>query len=143
MKFAAWLLPLACAISLAACSTEQLNRIHQDQQAKVEAERQRDQERQNVEDERQRLERQQYEAKQLKEKYDRYTTQELKIMYERYLDFVSGRGRQSDSNIRRNAFVPSEIDKKHMEQVIEIERELLRRWKSGDQDAHLAAFDPH
>ena len=93
-----------------------------------------------AESERRAHERQREEAKQLRERYERYTTAELKLMHQRYLELASGAGGR-DLNVRVNSLVPSESDKKQMERVVEIERELLRRWKNGDADARLPSFE--
>jgi len=61
-------------------------------------------------------------------------------MHQRYLELASGAGGR-DLNVRVNSWVPSESDKKQMERVVEIERELLRRWNDGDAEARLPNFE--
>jgi hypothetical protein len=85
-------------------------------------------------------ERQRDEARQLREKFEKYSTGELKVMHERYLQVATGAASGRDLNVRVNSFLPSESDKKQMDRVVEIERELLRRWKAGDSEAKLPNF---
>jgi hypothetical protein len=113
------------------------------QKAKQEQSRARQQaedNRQRADSERRARDRQRDEARQLRERYERYSTAELRLMHDRYLELATG-GSGSDLNVRVNSLLPSNTDKAKMEQVIEIERELLRRWKDGDKGAKLPNFD--
>jgi len=55
---------------------------------------------------------------------------------------TSGRARkQFLISYQLNSLVPAQPDKKHIDRVLEIERELLRRWKAGDAEAKLPQFE--
>jgi len=136
---------LSSAILIAGCDTfpsvkgkqltqEEAQKLEEQKAAKEEA-------RQAADNARRARDRQRDEAKQLREKYERYSTTELRVMHKRYLQLATGSGGR-DLNVRVNSWVPSESDKKQMDRVIEIERELLRRWKAGDAEAQLPNFDP-
>lgn len=79
------------------------------------------------------------EERELREKFARYSTGELKLMDARYKDLQKGASGR-DLNIRINSR-SANSDAKNVERILEIERELLRRWKSGDKDAYLPEFD--
>jgi len=78
----------------------------------------------------------------LRHKFARYTTGELKLMDTRYKELRQSSGRDLDVTLNpmaRKIWGNSDTD--NAEKIIEIERELLRRWKAGDTEAHLAEFD--
>jgi flagellar motility protein MotE (MotC chaperone) len=141
---------MAGVVGLAGCNTimpgqesaREGVRAEREEQGKLREQRRiaREDERMAVESARRAHEKQREEAKQLREKYERYTTAELKLMHQRYLELASGAGGR-DLNVRLNSWLPSESDKKQMERVVEIERELLRRWKAGDAEARLPNFE--
>lgn len=85
--------------------------------------------------------RQREEAHQLRERYEQYSTAELKLMHDRYLDLTTaGSGR--DVNFNPAGLIPRKAsDEKNVEKVVEIERELLRRWRAGDAEAKLPEFE--
>jgi hypothetical protein len=74
----------------------------------------------------------------LRRKFLRYSTGELKLMDARYrgLEHASGR----EVNVRVNSLISPKADERNMQRVLEIERELLRRWKLGDAEAYLPDF---
>ena len=74
----------------------------------------------------------------LRRQFARYSTGELKLMDARYKDLRVGSGR--DLNVKVNALGSSNLDNKNIERLLEIERELLRRWKAGDSEAYLPDF---
>jgi hypothetical protein len=74
----------------------------------------------------------------LRHKFARYSSAELKLMDACYRDLKTSSGR--DLNVRVNSFVPANSDEKNIERVLQIERELLRRWKAGDSEAYLPDF---
>ena len=74
----------------------------------------------------------------LRRKFARYSSAELKLMDARYRDLQTSSGR--DLNVRVNSLVPANSDSKNIERVLQIERELLRRWKAGDSEAYLPDF---
>ena len=74
----------------------------------------------------------------LRRKFMRYSTGELKLMDARYRELNTASGR--DLNVRVNARA-AKGDERNMERVLEIERELLRRWKAGDLEAYLPDFE--
>jgi hypothetical protein len=57
----------------------------------------------------------------------------------RYKELKQSSGR--DLNVRVNAG-ETNSDARNIERVLEIERELMRRWKSGDAQAYLPEFEP-
>jgi hypothetical protein len=117
----------------------QEDRHKQDAQKKIDREKAND-DRQAADSARRSRERQRDEARQLREKFERYSTPELKLMHERYLQVANGAGGR-DLNVTVNRLFPSESDKKQMDRVVELERELLRRWKAGDEEARLPNFE--
>jgi hypothetical protein len=52
-------------------------------------------------------------------------------MHKRYLGIATGSEDVLTLKVRVNSVLPSENDKKQMDQVVEIECELVRRWRSG------------
>ena len=80
----------------------------------------------------------------LRHKFARYSSAELKLMDTRYKELEQSSGR--DVNITMNSPLARQIwgdsDKNNIERVLEIERELLRRWKAGDTEAYLPEFEP-
>jgi hypothetical protein len=79
----------------------------------------------------------------LRHKFARYSTAELKLMDTRYKDLRESSGR--DVNVTLNPMarkIWGDSDTANVERVLEIERELLRRWKAGDADAYLPEFEP-
>ncbi len=118
---------------------ERLDRQKANEEKSVAREREED-DRQKADSDRRARERQRDEARQLRERYERYSTAELRLMHERYLELATGTSR-GDLNVRVNSLVPSNSDKDKMEKVIEMERELLRRWKDGDKGAKLPSFE--
>ena len=75
----------------------------------------------------------------LRRKFARFSTAELKLMDTRYRELKEASGR--DLNVRLNARALNS-DVKNVERILEIERELLRRWKAGDNEAYLPEFGP-
>lgn len=83
--------------------------------------------------------------RELREKYAKYSTAELNLMHARYKELQQSSASGRDLNVRVNARSVNS-DAKNVERLLEIERELLRRWNAGDRDAHLPEFDvlpPH
>ena len=80
-------------------------------------------------------------AEDLRNKFIRYGTAELKLMDTRYKELRSASGR--DLNLTLNPAarkIWGDSDTENTERILEIERELLRRWKAGDQEAYLPEF---
>ncbi len=73
----------------------------------------------------------------LRHKFARYTTAELMLMDARYQQFGGAPGQ--DLHARTNAHA-LHLDTRTIERVLEIERELLRRWQAGDTQAWLPEF---
>lgn len=129
-----------CLLLLAGCKSptaEEEAQHRADQQARLQRETQRRAEG----DARRASERQRNEAEQLKRKYERYSTSELKLMHEHYLSLSRSPGSGRDLNVKVNSLFRSDSDEKNTERVIELERELLRRWKGGDPEAQLPGFE--
>jgi hypothetical protein len=118
---------------------ERLERQKHDEDRRAAQERD-DELRSKADNDRRAHDRQRDEARQLREKFEKYSTAELKVIHERYLQVATGAAGGRDLNVRVNSFLPSESDKKQMDRVVEIERELLRRWKAGDSEAKLPNF---
>ena len=77
----------------------------------------------------------------LRRKFLEYSTADLKVMRSRYADYAERSGSGRDMNININRLRRREHDLENTERVIEIERELVRRWKSGDAEARLPEFE--
>lgn len=78
----------------------------------------------------------------LRRKFARYSTAELKLMDTRYKELRLSSGR--DVNVTLNPMarrIWGDSDTENVERVLEIERELLRRWKAGDTEAYLPEFE--
>lgn len=64
-------------------------------------------------------------------------------MDSRYKELNKASGREVDVNVNRGLLtrkIVGDSDTMNVERVLEIERELLRRWKSGDAEAYLPEF---
>ena len=89
------------------------------------------------------VEERQREEDNLRRKFAKYSTAELQLMHSRYTDLAkSPSGR--DVNITIDPLARAlfgDSDTANAQRVIEIERELLRRYQNGDQEAHLPSFD--
>jgi hypothetical protein len=109
------------------------------EQRRIERDKQRDKEREE-EDEQRAKEQRQEASEQLRRKFARYTTAELKIMRARYAQYAEMSGSGRDVNVNVNRRRKQEYDLENTERVIEIERELIRRWKAGDEEAKLPEF---
>ncbi len=77
----------------------------------------------------------------LRNRFKRYSTAELKIMRNRYVDLAHLNTTKDAMLNPAASAIWGNNDRRNAEQLIEVERELLRRWKSGDADAHLPEFD--
>jgi TolA-binding protein len=79
----------------------------------------------------------------LRRKFDRYSTGDLKLMDARYKELLTNSsGRDLNVTVNRGALAPeAKSDAKNVDRIVEIERELLRRWKAGDTEAHLPEFE--
>ena len=77
----------------------------------------------------------------LRHKFARYSTAELKLMDTRYKELRQSSGRDVNVTVSPMARkIWGDSDKDNVERVLEIERELLRRWKAGDTEAYLPEF---
>ena len=74
----------------------------------------------------------------LRRKFLRFSTGDLKLMNARYRELQNASGR--DLNVKVNSLRIANTDAKNVEKVLEIERELLRRWQAGDAEAYLPDF---
>lgn len=82
------------------------------------------------------------EEQKLREKFARYSTGELKLMDVRFKELRQSSGR--DLNVTLNPAARrlwGDSDSENIKRLLEIERELLRRWKAGDKEAYLPEFD--
>jgi hypothetical protein len=77
----------------------------------------------------------------LRHKYAKYSTAELKLMDTRYKELRTSSGRDLNLNVGMQRKMFSDSDTENIERVLEIERELLRRWKAGDKEAYLPEFE--
>jgi flagellar biosynthesis GTPase FlhF len=134
--------------TLAGCTTTNVTpeeRAAREQQRA--AQRQTDEQRQIAErkadEERQAAEERRHAEDDLRHKFIRYSTAELKLMLTRYEELRQSSGR--DLNVNINDHLARKIwgdsDKNNIERVLEIERELLRRWRAGDAEAYLPKFE--
>ena len=97
-------------------------------------------ERRRVLDERSAADEQRHAGEDLRNRFKRYSTGELHLMRSRYAD-LTGKTTSVDAGINPGASqIWGNADRKNTEKLIDIERELLRRWKLGDEDAHLPQF---
>lgn len=132
------------ATSSSSAAQQDLEAVRAARQAKAKAEEERrvalEEQRRSAESARRASQLQREEAQILRERYERYTTAELKIMRARYLGLsTTGSGR--DLRLSTEGLIPRKTsDEKSIAKVIEIERELLRRWKAGDAEAELPDF---
>ncbi len=119
---AAWLLLPGCA------STPEDEKRHA-------AEREADEQRHEAEERR-------HAEEDLRRKFARYSTAELKLMDARYKQLLGpASGRDLNVAVNRGWLGPkANSDAETVERLVEIERELLRRWKAGDSDAYLPEF---
>lgn len=147
---AAKVLPLTLLIGslpLAGCTTTDLSPEERATREKQHAaQRQADEQRRiadrKADEERQAAEERRHAEEDLRHKFIRYSTAELKLMVSRYDELRQSSGR--DLNLTLNPVarkIWGDSDTDNIERVIEIERELLRRWKRGDREAYLPKFD--
>jgi hypothetical protein len=77
----------------------------------------------------------------LRNRFKRYTTGELKIMHTRYAN-LAGLNTTKDLGLAPAATaIWGTADRRHTDMLIDLERELLRRWKTGDAEAYLPHFE--
>ena len=83
---------------------------------------------------------QRIQADQLRNRFKRYTTAELRVMHARYAQ-LAGINTSKDAGLNPAASaIWGNPDRRNTEQLIEVERELLRRYKLGDTEAQLPNF---
>jgi hypothetical protein len=122
------------AVFLAGCTTSPEKRAANEQQRAVERE-------QN--ERRHEIEQRRNAEEDLRHKFARYSTAELKLMDTRYKDLRQSSGRDVNLTLRPvDRLILGDSDKHNVEHILEIERELLRRWKAGDAEAYLPEFEP-
>jgi hypothetical protein len=78
----------------------------------------------------------------LRRRFARYTTPELKVMHARHSGLTQQSGTRDITINPMATKIWGTSDRHNVERLIEIERELLRRWQAGDADAKLPQFEP-
>jgi hypothetical protein len=152
------LLTLTLTALLTGCSTvkewtqpatpeEQAARAERDRERRVTEEQRRseqqrrDTERRLADEKRQAENEQRAQHEQLRNRFKRYTTAELKVMHGRYAN-LAGLNTSKDIGLAPAASaIWGNPDRRNTEMLIDIERELLRRWKAGDSEAKLPHFE--
>jgi hypothetical protein len=141
------LVSLICiVVALSGCRSTPEQRAAKEHRRAVE--READERRNQEEEKRDAIQREANEAQdrrqaieELRRKFVRYSTPELKIMDARYRDLNTSSGRDLNLTVNRGLLQrKANSDETNIERVLEIERELLRRWKAGDNEAFLAEF---
>jgi hypothetical protein len=132
--------PIALAATLALCAGCETTTTTPEQRAAKQqrraAEREADEQRHDAEERR-------HAEEDLRHKFARYSTGALKLMDTRYKDLRQASGRDLNVTVNRGLLGPKAAsDSENVERVLEVERELLRRWKAGDAEAYLPEFGP-
>jgi hypothetical protein len=143
VSFRVFLCFIAVAVIGCVSTTTPEQRTIQQQKriAKHEADEQRQSARREADEQKREAEERRHAEEDLRHKYARYTTAELKLMDTRYKELRIASGRDLNLNVGAQRLIFEDSDKENAERVIEIERELLRRWKAGDKEAYLAEFE--
>lgn len=96
--------------------------------------------RERAEHQRQADHEQRHQQEDLRNRFKRFSTAELKLMHARYAQLAGlNTSRDAGLNPVGSALFGS-TDRRNTESLIEVERELLRRWKAGDEEARLPSF---
>lgn len=76
----------------------------------------------------------------LRRRYEKYTTAELHLMHRRYADLTRKTTSLDTGLAPAASSIWGSTDKRHTDELIRLERELMRRWKAGDATAKLPEF---
>jgi hypothetical protein len=134
MKFALWLFMV---VLLAGCDTFKSPYTPEEQKARAAQRRLEDQQRHEADLQRQDDDQRHHAQEDLRRKYSRYTTAELKMMHAHYYELTGHSGTRDLTLNPAATKLWGTSDQANTEKLIDVERELLRRYQAGDQEAKL------
>lgn len=122
------------------CNTFKSPYTPEERQARDAQHRLDDQKRHEADLERQDEDQRRHAQEDLRRHFARYSTAELKVMHAHYYE-LTGHSGTRDLTINPAATrLWGTSDQANTEKLIEVERELLRRYSAGDQEAKLSNF---
>jgi hypothetical protein len=131
------LLSLSSCLIFGGCSTT----TPDERRANEERRRQEEANKREADEQRREQEQQQREQENLRRRFAKYSTAELKVMYASYSNLVQQPGTRDITVNPLATRIWGTSDQHNVQKLIDVERELLRRWQAGDAEAKLPQFD--